>query len=227
MRIRRKKRLDERMQMVSSVVAVAERDVINVYKALEDKRYFDIEKLFGNNNEIEMDVGCGKGSFICELAKNNPNKNYFAVEMIENIIIVGAERAKEEGIKNLKFVNTGAEYLPRYIKDGLISKIYLNFSPPYPKTSYSNRRLTNDRFIKVYKQLLCDDGMIEQKTDDRGFFEYSLEQLKKHGFEVVDLSQDYIEGKIVDNVLTEFETKFNSLNVPVYMLRAKLKSKNA
>lgn len=225
MRIRRKKRLDERITNCSEVIAVADRDVINVNVAVKNKKYFDTEKLFGNNNGIEMDIGCGKGSFVCELARRNPEKNYFAVDMIENIIIVGAERAQNEGLKNLRFINTGAEYLPRYIKDGSIDKIYLNFSPPYPKSSYSNRRLTNDRFIAVFKRLLKPEGQIEQKTDDKVFFDYSVRQLEKHGFTVEDLTSAYVNGEISDNVRTEFECRFNSANVPVYMLRAKMKKR--
>lgn len=220
MRIRRKKRLSERMLNGNKVVAVADRDVINVKVAVQDKRYFDYVELFGNDNVIEMDIGCGKGAFICEMAKSFPNKNFFAVEMIENIIIEGVEKAVKDDIKNLKFINTGAEYLPRYIKDNTISKIYLNFSPPYPQSSYENRRLTNDKFIKVYKQLLVDGGMIEQKTDDKGFFDYSVESFRKNGFEVYVLTEEYSSGKIVDNILTEFEAKYRALNQSVYMLRA-------
>lgn len=220
MRIRRKKDLDERMKKVSDVVAVAERDIINVKVALENKKYFNINELFGNDAAVEMDIGCGKGAFICELAKANPDKNFIAVEMIENIIIVGAERAHREELKNLKFVNTGAEYLPRYFKDGTISKIYLNFSPPYPQSSYKNRRLTNDRFISVYKKLLRNGGIVEQKTDDKNFFEYSIERFLKNGFKVTDLTDEYTKEKVNVNTCSEFENKFRTQNVSIYFLRA-------
>jgi tRNA (guanine-N7-)-methyltransferase len=143
---------------------VIERDVTNVLKAIEDKKYFDMQTVFGNSNPVEMDVGCGKGGFIVELAKRNPNKNYLAVEMMENIILLAGERAMQENLTNLKFINTGAEYLPRYIRPETLSAIYLNFSPPYPQNSYSNRRLSNPRFLSVYDGLLKSDGVLYQKT---------------------------------------------------------------
>ena len=224
MRIRRKKHLEERLSQVKELMFVADRDIVNVKEAIKNKRYFNFNEMFGNDNPIELEVGCGKGGFIIKKAVDNPNVNFIAVELLENIIVMAAEQAKNLRLKNVKFINSGAEYLPRYISDGSISNVYLNFSPPYPKDGYENRRLTSDRFVEAYSRFLCEGGSIYQKTDDKGFFEYSIGQFSKFGFEVKDVSLLLSSGKI-DNVETEYEQKFRALGMPIYALKAK-KCKN-
>ncbi len=219
MRIRRKKHLGERLKSVSDLLLPTERDIVNVLEAVKDKRYFEPEKIFGNDNPVEMEIGCGKGGFVVQKAKLNVNINYFAVELLDNIIVMATENAKTNGVSNVRFINSGAEYLPRYIKEQSISNIYLNFSPPFPPNSYEGRRLTCDRRVQEYKDFLSVGGAIWQKTDDKPFFEYSFKKFKEHGFEVQDISEEINQGKI-PNVVTEYEKKFRSLDMPIYALRA-------
>ena len=189
MRIRKKKHLDERLEKVSDIVLTALRDIVNIKVANEDKRYYDFVKVFGNPNPVNLEVGCGKAGFITECAKQTPNENFFAVELLQNIIVMGAERVKKEKVNNIRFFNCGAEYLPRYIKPCSIKTIYLNFSPPYPAGTYENRRLTKDSLIIAYKDFLTSDGIVLQKTDDKDFFDYSFAQFEKFGFTVTDISK--------------------------------------
>ena len=219
MRIRRKKHLEERLSLVKDYLIVPDRDIVNVKEAVKDKKYFDYKSIFANDNPIELEIGCGKGGFIVQKAKENPNINFIAVELLENIIVMAAENAKENGLNNVRFVNSGAEYLPRYIKDESISNIYLNFSPPFPKDGYENRRLTSDRFVPSYKSYLKDGGNVYQKTDDYGLFIYSFSKFVEHGFMVKDVSVD-IEKGLIDNVMTEYEKKFKSQGLKVYSLIA-------
>lgn len=219
MRIRRKKHLKERIEKVLDYVIVPPRDIVNVLEAIKDKRYFDYQNMFGNDNPVEMEIGCGKGGFVTEMAKLNPNKNFIAVELLDNIIVMAGELAKKQGLKNVKFVNSGAEYLPRYIIDGSIDNIYLNFSPPYPSDAYENRRLTCDPRIESYKAFLKANGSIYQKTDDKEFFEYSFNQFVKHGFKVENVSEKIEKGEM-ENVQTEYEKKFREQGMPIYALIA-------
>ena len=158
---------------------------------------------------------------VCKIkALKNPNVNYIAVELLENIIVMAAELAQSKNLKNLMFVNSGAEYLPRYIREDSISNIYLNFSPPYPQKVHERRRLTCDRMLANYKSFLKTGGCIFQKTDDKTFFEYSFERFVENGFETKDISADINNGK-VENVQTEYEKKFRALGMDVYALVAK------
>lgn len=221
MRIRKKKHLDERIEKVRDVVLVALHDIPNIRLANEDKKYIDFSLLFGNSNPVNLEIGCGKAGFITECAKKYPNENFFAVELLQNIIVMGAERVKKEKVSNVRFFNCGAEYLPRYIRPNSIKTLYLNFSPPYPAGTYENRRLTNSTLIENYKDFLAKDGVVLQKTDDKDFFEYSFSQFEKFGFIVEDISEKINNGEI-DNIETEYESKFRAKNMPIYALRAKV-----
>ena len=219
MRIRKKKHLTERLEKVKDILLVAKRDIPNVKLANLDKCYIDFNELFKNDNKVNLEIGCGKAGFILECARKNPEENYLAVELLENIIVMGAEKVLKEGISNVRFFNCGAEYLPRYLKPNSISKIFLNFSPPYPAGTYENRRLTKDSLICEYKDYLVDGGEVVQKTDDKDFFEYSFAQFEKFNFKVIDISTQINLGEI-ENIETEYEKKFRSQNMPIYALRA-------
>ncbi len=219
MRIRKKKHLQERLLSVKDYLIVPNKDVLNVLEAIKNKDYFDYKSIFANDNPVELEIGCGKGGFIIKKAKQNPNVNYLAVELLENIIVMACENAKSMGLTNVKFVNSGAEYLPRYIKENSIENIYLNFSPPFPQDGYEGRRLTNDRYVCAYKSFLKDGGAIFQKTDDVSFFEYSFNKFIANGFKVKNLTEDLKQGKI-PNVKTEYEAKFEEIGIFPNMLMA-------
>jgi len=219
MRIRKKKHLSERLTNVSDMVIAPVRDIPNVKEAIKNKAYFNYNDIFGNDNPVELEVGCGKGGFIIKKALENKSVNFLAVELLENIIVMAAESAKKKEITNLKFVNSGAEYLPRYIASNSVDNVYLNFSPPYPQKGYESRRLTSDGFVNGYKDYLVKGGAVYQKTDDKDFFDYSFSKFVEHGFLVTDISEDIENGKI-DNVMTEYESKFRKLGMKVYALKA-------
>lgn len=219
MRIRKKRHLSERLLAVKDYLIVPERDIPNVLEAVKDKRYFNFKNMFLNDNPVEMEIGCGKGGFIVQKAIQNPNVNYIAVELLQNIIVMACELAKSKNLSNVKFVNSGAEYLPRYIPDESIRNIYLNFSPPFPQDGYEGRRLSSDRFASAYKNYLVDGGAIYQKTDDKEFFDYSFSKFVEHGFDVEDVSKEIENGEI-ENVKTEYEQKFNALGIKTNALIA-------
>lgn len=222
MRIRRKKRLNERLETVADYLVVADKEVLNVSEAIKEKAFFDFVELFNNGNPVSVEIGCGKGGYICSLASSLKNENFFAVEMLENIILSGMEEAKTLGLKNLLFINSGAEYLPKYFADESVSNIMLNFSPPYPKKVNENRRLTNARNVFNYYKMLKRGGSVFQKTDDKEFFEYSKEKLTEAGFVVYDFSDADCENELPVNlkIETEYEKKFSMLGMKIYRLKA-------
>ena len=222
MRIRRKKRLNERLEAVAEYLVVADKEVLNVSEAIKEKAYFDFGELFKNDNPVSVEIGCGKGGYICALSTALKNENFFAVEMLENIILSGAEEAKKLDLKNLLFINSGAEYLPKYFADESVQNIMLNFSPPYPKKVNENRRLTNARNVFNYYKMLKRGGSVFQKTDDKDFFDYSKEKLGEAGFIVTDFTNAgcEIELPVKLKIETEYEKKFSSLGMKIYRLEA-------
>lgn len=216
MRIRKKKHLTERVEEVKDVMLVADTDIPNSSLAVRDKKYFSYSVLFGNDNPVEIEIGCGKGGFVAEKAKRNPDVNYIAVELLQNIAVMAAERVKSAGLKNVVIFNCGADYLARYIKPESVRAVYLNFSPPFPGKRYENRRLTKPGLVAFYKEILWDGGAIYQKTDDKEFFDYSYKKLEECGFIV-----NYDDFCGADNVETEYEKKFRESGMTIYGLIAK------
>ena len=149
MRMRRKARLDERVAACreDGRLLVLNVDDRHFQRAVEAKEYLDFEKLFGNKNPVVLEIGAGKGQFCCTLAKNFPEINILAVEKSSNVIVDAAEKAISLDLKNCLLVRCDAEYLERYIPEGSVSRIYLNFSCPFPKRSYASHRLTHRRFL--------------------------------------------------------------------------------
>jgi tRNA (guanine-N7-)-methyltransferase len=112
------------------------------------------------------------------------------------------------------------EVLQCYLKSGSVQRIYLNFSTPLPEKSREKQRLTSDRFLKIYRDLLPDGGEIHQKTDSMPFFEYSLAQLSKNGFELKNISLDLHKSEFAaENIVTEYERKFSEKG-PIYRTEA-------
>lgn len=189
----------------------------------EHENFFDIEEIFGRNAPLVMEIGCGKGQFVCEYAKRNPDKNIIAIECVPTVLVEACEKVKEEKIENIRFLEMKAEYLPLFMKNNTVCEIYLNFSTPYPKSRHESHRLTSKLFLDIYKNLLCDDGFIAQKTDSQCFFEYSLESFSQNGFVLSEISLDLHKSDFEDNIVTEYEQKFVNQGLPIYRVVAKLK----
>ncbi|MCM1438108.1 MAG: tRNA (guanosine(46)-N7)-methyltransferase TrmB [Roseburia sp.] len=217
----RKSHLDERLAACGKYLTVADLSDKNMKNAAAQKDELNFYALFGNNNPVELEIGCGKGKFICELAARRPDTNFIAVEKISNVLIEAVERATSEGLKNVHFINSAAEVLPRYLKAGSIDKIYLNFSNPLPKLGYAKQRLTHPKFLEEYRQFLKKGGLIVQKTDDGVFFEFSLESFKECGYEVLESCENLHALNDTDNIVTEHEKRFADMGKNIYRIIAK------
>ncbi len=180
--------------------------------------------LFGNENPIHIEIGCGKGQFITSLAKQNPSINYIAIEKFDSVLLRCLEKAMLDEIPNLHLVLMDALEIRNYFEEEEVSRIYLNFSDPWPKNAHSKRRLTSPLFLEAYKVILKADGELFQKTDNRNLFEYSLEAFNAHDWALSNISLDLHKDieKYPDNIQTEFEEKWSKLG-PIYRLEAKKK----
>ena len=222
--MRLKKHLDERIADCASVLLAREGN--DFYKLTDEDKAsmrIDIARAFDVDQQIVLEIGCGKGAWAIQSAQKNTQYNYVAVEKLSNVIVVGCENAQEMGLPNLKFLNCRAENLGCYLPPHSVSAIALNFSCPFPKKTYANRRLTSKNYLELYKQLMTADGVICQKTDDLNFFEWSIESYQTYGFEVYDVCYD-LPADASGNIVTEYESKFRALGKPIYSLKAKIKT---
>ena len=218
--MRKKKYLEERLAAVSDYLYVINTEDRNFNTAVLEKEYINFGEWFGNSNPIYLEIGCGKGKFACEFAKSNPEINVIAVEKSSNVIVNACETAKNENIKNLRFICGSAEYIERFIAPKTVERIFLNFSCPFPKKAYASHRLTHAKFLEIYKRIMCDDAQIHQKTDNMHFFEFSLEQCSDSGFTLQHVSLDLHQSNFEGNIMTEYESKFVALGLPIYRLEA-------
>ena len=220
MRMRKKKHARERLDACSELILPLAEHEADYRLAEENPAYYNLTEIFGNNNPLHLEIGCGKGQFIAELAKRNPNINYIAMEVCDDVAVLACERVKEAELQNVRFMVCGAEYILKYFKESTVDRIYLNFSCPYPKARYAKHRLTSPIFLPMYKKLLKDGGEIHQKTDNMHFFEYSVEKYSELGFKMQNVSLDLHKSGFEGNIVTEYEQRFLDLGQPIYRLEA-------
>ena len=158
---------------------------------------------------IYLEIGCGKGKFITDHAKNNPDKNYIALEGQESVIVRAMDKAEEKEVENLAFLSLFMTDICDYFEENEIHGLYLNFSDPWPKARHAKRRLTYHKFLEKYKKIIKPGGFIEFKTDNDDLFDFTLEEIESLGYKIEGCSRDlhhscYKEG----NITTEYEEKF-------------------
>lgn len=178
--------------------------------------------LFGNNNPIHLEIGMGKGDFIIEHAKRNPNINYIGLEKYESVLIQAVDKAKDLNLSNLLLVCFDATDIDTIFDKEEIDKIYLNFSDPWPKFRHTKRRLTSSYFLNKYRVICKKPCLIEFKTDNRGLFEYSLMSLNENNFKFLDLTFNLHERE-EDIIMTEYEKKFHSMGHNIYFVKTEYK----
>lgn len=162
-------------------------------------------KLFNNDNNIEIEIGTGKGKFIIEKALQNSNINFIGIEKYDSPLVSAVKKLEELDINNLRLICYDAFTIDN-IFDKEISKIYLNFSDPWPKKRHTKRRLTSSRFLEKYDLIFKDTKMIEMKTDNDDLFDYSCESFSEYGYKIVSKDTNHIS-----DITTEYEYKFRSI----------------
>jgi len=177
---------------------------------------------FKNSNEIQLELGCGRGRFITEKALNNPDINFVAIDLKDEVLVYVTRRIAELGLENVRIVPLYIEQIEGIFAQGEISKIYINFCNPWPKDRHNKRRLTHLRFLSEYKKFINSGSEVWFKTDNEELFEASKEYFKESGFEIKYLTYDLHNSDFLENIVTEYEAKFTSLGMKTMFLIGKL-----
>lgn len=177
-------------------------------------------ELFGNENPIHIEIGMGKGQFILNKAIRNPNINYIGIEKYTSVLVRAVEKrqaSEHEGITNLYYMAKDAKMLTEIFQENEVSKIYLNFSDPWPKAKHWKRRLTALPFLKIYEHILKEESLLEFKTDNPLLFDFSIEQIREAGWGVIGITKKLYEEDafLIDNIPTEYENKFAQEGKPI------------
>ncbi len=203
MRMRRKKNLVPRMERCAA------------YQVKEPEamrgRWKD---LYPQAEEIWVEIGCGKGSFTAETARQNPQALLIAVERVADAMVMAMEKAQALELKNVFFICADAARLGDIFAPGETDRIFLNFSDPWPSKRHCRRRLTHAGFLLSYRQALRDGGEIHFKTDNRPLFDFSLTQFPAAGYTVSQVTND-LHANGVQGVMTDYEAKFSAEGVPI------------
>ena len=178
-------------------------------------------EVFGNDHPIHIEVGMGKGQFIIEMAKRNPEINYIGIEKYSSVLVRAVEKLEDFEQNNLRLIRMDAENIEEVFDKDEVDRIYLNFSDPWPKDRHAKRRLTSTRFLERYNNILTPEGRVMFKTDNKDLFDFSLEQVEEAGCILENHTYDlhhseYNEG----NVMTEYEEKFSAKGNPICRLVA-------
>ena len=178
-------------------------------------------EVFGNDHPIHIEVGMGKGQFIIEMAKRNPEINYIGIEKYSSVLVRAVEKLEDFEQNNLRLIRMDAENIEEVFDKDEVDRTYLNFSDPWPKDRHAKRRLTSTRFLERYNNILTPEGRVMFKTDNKDLFDFSLEQVEEAGWILENHTYDlhhseYNEG----NVMTEYEEKFSAKGNPICRLVA-------
>ena len=185
------------------------------------------KEVFGNNNPVRIEIGMGKGRFITTLAQMNPDINYIGIEKYSSVLIRAIEKLEqlnsnsEMPVKNLIFIRMNAENLCDVFEKNEVSRIYLNFSDPWPPNRQRKRRLTWRAYLEVYDEILRQQGDLCFKTDNQRFFEWSLQEICQFGWLIQNISLDLHNSDFEGNVMTEYEEKFSAEGYRIYRLEAR------
>lgn len=174
-------------------------------------------EIFGNDSPIRIEIGMGKGRFIMDLARQNPDVNYVGIEKYSSVLIRGIQKLEADPLPNLYFIRMEAEEITSVFGAGEVDRIYLNFSDPWPKDRHAKRRLPSRQFLARYHEILAADGRIEFKTDNAQLFDFALEEIAPAGWKLEAMTRDlhHDERMLVGNVMTEYEERFSSMGNPI------------
>jgi tRNA (guanine-N7-)-methyltransferase len=162
---------------------------------------------FKNENDIVLELGCGKGEYTVGLASRHPEKNFVGADIKGARLWRGLKTCQEENLKNVAFVRTRINLIDMYFDKAEVSEIWITFPDPHPRGVDERRRLTSPAFLKKYHTILKSGGTINLKTDNIIFLEYTLDVLREQNHEILELNYD-VYGSGFDNELTQIQTHY-------------------
>lgn len=208
MRMRKKKNLIPRMEKAGEYLF-----------EIGEKSGLSAKDIFDREAPLYIEVGCGKGRFLCEQAKRHPDRVFVGVERVPDVLVLAMEKAQEYELKNIRFMSVDAAKLGEVFAENCAGGIYLNFSDPWPKARHAARRLDGPAFLNIYKYLLKPDAVLEMKTDNVGFFEFGLESVEQVGGTILDISRDLTAENRPENIVTEYEQRWSDMGIKINYLK--------
>lgn len=197
-----------------------------IFKSLDEARELkgNWKNEFKNNNDIYLELGCGRGGFAVQVASKFNDKNLISIDLKDEVLVYALKNIVDAELENVRLVAMNIGMIAEIFDENEISRIYINFCNPWPKDRHNKRRLTHTRFLTEYKKFIKPGTEIHFKTDDLDLFNDSLVYFEESGFELLYKTYDLHNSDYADeNLMTEYETKFKEKGIKSKFLIAKLK----
>lgn len=182
------------------------------------------KEFFKNDNPIVLELGCGKGEYTVGLAKKYPNKNFIGIDIKGARLWKGCKTSNEDKMTNVAFVRTHIQMIESYFAENEVSEIWITF--PDPQLKKPNKRLTCERFLKLYKNILKQDGIVHLKTDSQELYEYTKDEvLIPSKREILYNTNDLYNSDFKEDVIeiqTFYEAMYLKIGKPITYLKFKL-----
>lgn len=194
---------------------------INISCCLQDIDNIYLKK-FLNNKNLYLEIGCGKGLFLLNLAKKYPGFRFLGIEKNITISGIALKEILKEKLNNIYIISEDILKIYDFLKVYKFNTIFLNHPDPWPKKRHEKRRLTYKSYLEMYKNLLTKQGYLILKTDNDDLFDYSLKSLENNNYKITDLSYDYKHNDEFDEY-TNYEINFINKNIKIKRLKAQIK----
>ncbi len=168
-------------------------------------------EFFGNNNPIVLELGCGKGEYTVNLAERYPGFNFIGVDVKGARMWKGCKASNVKGMKNVAFIRTHVQVIWEYFASKEVSEIWITFPDPQPQSARAKKRLTASRFLDIYRKILKTNGILHLKTDNDGFFDFTLEVIKEGNHRLIFETHDLYNSDGPEDakaIQTFYEQKF-------------------
>ncbi len=208
MRMRRKKNLEPRLERQSGITIADPEAMCGHWRSL-----------FPLTQRLCVELGCGKGRFITQMAKQHPENFYVAVERERGAVVMAMEKVAAEELANVRFIVGDIQDFEKWFSGDEVDELYINFCDPWTKRHREKRRLTHRDFIARYRKAVRQGGRLYFKTDNVELFEFSVLELPAAGLKLNFVTRD-LHNETIANIMTEYEERFSSQGMKINYLEA-------
>ena len=167
-----------------------------------------VENYFNNENDVVVELGCGKGEYTIALAKEYPDKNFIGIDLKSDRLFFGGQAAIRENLVNVCFVRLKIEFLAAYFPENFFSEGWITFPDPYETSLTGKKRLTSEKFLNIYRKVFKESSCLHLKTDNDILYEFSEKSIIENNARVINKSDDLYETEQADSLLTTIKTTY-------------------
>ncbi len=191
------------------------------YALLDDEYVNGKLRAFADGRPLNVEVGSGRGGYLAKMAAQYPDQKFVGIELKEELLMTAVRKADMAAVDNLVFIRGYAENFKDWFDGIVVDTVYLNFVDPWPKRRNATKRLTHRNYLELYKASMVQGGKVILKTDNRYLYLFSLVELAKY-FNVVSATTDLQAENDLNNVATEYETRYINQGKKIYRIICRL-----